>query len=186
MPILGSAAAGTALGYQVLSLIPAQARDFLLAPFLVLFLILIVLEREPGWNLVLLLVFSISAGSLLNWSNVDVTSWLTWFLFLFLCTGGLTLALRWSTHLPRGLNILSPLSILYLLGWMGIILRVLPGWMRDVWIIAGLLLFTGLAARALGQGFTLPIEESPIPLGIELFLILFNLFWLSGLILTQD
>ncbi len=181
LPSLGSAAVGTVLGYQFLSLIPLQASTFLLISTLILFLSLIILDREPGWNLVLLLGFSINAGSLLNWSGLDPSSWLTWLLFLVLCGAALVMATRLRPHLPTG--ILRPVSVFYLLGWLAAILEILPDWLRVLWMTAGLLFFTGLAAGTITRVFTLEIEESPTPLSIELYLILFNLFWLSGLVL---
>ena len=180
LPSLGSAAIGAVLGYQVLFWIPIQARTYLLISTLILFLSLIILDREPGWNLLLLLGFSINAGSLLNLCGVDPSGWAIWLLILVLCGAALVMATRLRTHLPPG--ILHPIFVFYLLGWLAAILEVLPDWLRALWMIVGLLLFTGLAASALKRGFTLGTEESPTPMSIELFLILFNLFWLSGLI----
>ena len=180
LPSLGSAAVGAVLGYQFLFLVPRQARTYLLISTLILFLSLIILDREPGWNIVLLLGFSITAGSLLNLCGVDPSSWLTWLLFLVLCGVALVMATRRRDHLPPGM--LRLVSVFYLLGWLVVILKVMPDWLRVLWMTAGLLFFMGLAASALKRGFALGIEESPTPLSIELFLILFNLFWLSGLI----
>jgi len=39
-----------------------------------------------------------------------------------------------------------------------------------------------IAAGALQRVFSLEVRESPVPLAIELWVILFNLFWLSGLV----
>ena len=170
------------MGYNLLFLIPARSRAYLLIPFLVLFLAMTILDREPGWNLVLLLGFSFTAGTLLNWSGADAARWGTWLLFLSLCAAALIWAAVLGLSLSKGLKFLFPLTVLYLLGWLGIIFWDLPGWIRGLWIYSGLTLFTAIAAGILQKGMTIHSEESPVPLGIELWVILFNLFWLSGLI----
>lgn len=179
-PLLGSAAAGAALGFQLLFLIPPRGRSYLLIPFLVLFLAMTILEKEPGWNLALLLGFSLTAGLLLNWSGADAIRWGTWLLFLGCWTVGLIGAVILGRPLQKALKFLFPLTALYMLGWLGVILWDLPGWIKGTWVLSGLALFTVIAAGVLQRGFTLQDEESPVPLGIELWVILFNLFWLSA------
>ena len=170
------------MGYHLLFLIPARSRVYLLIPFLILFLAMTILDREPGWNLVLLLGFSFTAGTLLNWSGADAGRWSTWLLFLGLWAAALVWAVALEPSLYKGLKFQFPLTVLYLLGWLGIIFWDLPGWIRGLWIVSGTLLFTMIAAGVLQKGMTIQKEESPVPLGIELWVILFNLFWLAGLI----
>jgi hypothetical protein len=151
-------------------------------PFLILFLAMTILDQEPGWNLALLIGFSVTAGTLLNWSGADAARWETWLLFLGLLAAAMIGAMTLGTTLGKGIKFLFPLTILYMLGWLGIIFWDLPGWLRGFWMFSGLLLFTVIAAGALQRGFTMRVEDSPVPLSIELWVILINLFWLSGLL----
>jgi hypothetical protein len=180
VPILAPACLAAALGYNLLPLIPAWARAYLLIPFLVFFLAMTLLDREPGWNMALLLGFSISAGLLLNWSGSEAARWSTWLLFLGLVGAAWIGAVSLGTVLAKGLTLLFPLTVLYLLGWLGIILLNLPEWVRGLWILSGLALFTVIAAGTLRRVFKLEVQDTPLPLAIELWVILINLFWLSG------
>ncbi|RLD00556.1 MAG: hypothetical protein DRI46_07230 [Chloroflexi bacterium] len=168
------------MGFNLLTLIPIQGRAYLLIPFLVFFLAMTILDREPGWNLILLMVFSFTAGLLLNWSGTDTSRWQTWLLFLGSGVAAVLGAVTLGKSLQTGLQFLLPLTVLYLLGWPGVLLWDLPGWIRGFWMLSGLLLFTLIAAAVLQRGFTLEVEESPVPLGISLWVILVNLFWVSG------
>lgn len=77
---------------------------------------------------------------------------------------------------------LIPSAGLYLLGWLGIIIWNLSGWILKIWILWGLILFTMITAGLLQSGLTLRKKESPVPLGIEIWVVLLNLFWLSSLL----
>lgn len=181
-PVLVLASAAAFLGYDQLSLIPARARSFLLIAFLVLFLIMTILDQEPGWNIVLLLGFSISAGMLLNWSDAEAARWGTWLAFFGLTGSALTGSVVFGKALRKGMRYLLPLTAFYILVWMGMIFWDLPPWVRGSLILSGLVLFTVFTAGTLQRGYSLKKDESPIPLSIKLWVILFNLFWLTGLI----
>jgi hypothetical protein len=180
-PLLASGAAAAALGFHLLSLIPAQGRAYLLIPFLILFLAMTILDQEPGWNLALLMGFSFTAGLLLKWSDAAAGRWSTWLIFLGLLGAALIGAVVLGKKISKGLRFLIPLTALYMLGWVGVLIWDLPPWVQGVLILSGLILFTVIAAGALQRCITLEVQESPIPPVIELWVILFNLFWLAGL-----
>ena len=141
-----------------------------------------ILDQEPGWNLALLMGFSFTAGLLLKWSGAAAGRWSTWLIFLGLLAAAILGAVVLGNKISKGLKFLIPLTALYMLGWVGVLLWDLPPWIQGVLILFGLALFTAIAVGALRRVFSLEVEESPIPPTIELWVILFNLFWLSGLL----
>jgi hypothetical protein len=153
-----------------------------LIPFLILFLVMTILDQEPGWNVALMMGFSFTAGLLLKWSGADTGSWSTWLIFLGLLVAALIGAFILGERISKGLKFLLPLTALYMLGWLGVLFWDLPPLVQGILILSGLVLFTAIAAGALQRGFSLEAAESPVPLAIELWVILFNLFWLAGLI----
>lgn len=181
-PLLIPAVGMAALGFNLLSLIPALEGHILLILFLVLFLAMTVLDREPGWNLALLLGFSFTGGALLNWSGAEVSREVTWLVFLGLLSLALFGAASLGATLKTGLKFLFPLTAFYTLGWVSVLLWDPPSWIQGLLIMVGLALFTAAAASVQQRGFDLGAEDSLVPLGIQLVVILFNLFWLSGLI----
>ena len=181
-PLLIGAAVGVALGYFALDYIPAAARPYLLIPFLVIFLAMIVLDAEPGWNVALFLAFALAAGMILRWTGVDPIRGWVWALFLGLVGVSLLGAALLGEGYQRVLRSLFLVTILYLLGWLLLALVKLPPLFRGFWILAGLALFTLLAAGIFLKGRSLKREESPVPLAIEVFVVLYNLFWLAGLV----
>jgi hypothetical protein len=141
-----------------------------------------ILDQEPGWNVALLMGFSFTAGLLLQWSGAEVTRLSTWLIFLGFLGAALIGAVVLGKAISRGLKFLLPLTALYMVGWLGILFWDLPFWVQGVLILSGLVLFTVIAAGTLQRGFSLSAEETPVPFSIELYVILFNLFWLAGLI----
>jgi hypothetical protein len=157
-------------------------RVYLLVPFLGFFLGMIILDQEPGWNIALLAGFALTAGLLLNWSGSNPSQWLTWVLFLGLGGVSLTGAAVMGERFQTWMRVLLALTVIYLLGWLALItLDLAPGY-RGFWILTGLLLFTLITMGILQRGVKSDQDSSPVPLAIELFVVLFNLFWLSGLV----
>ncbi len=181
-PVLGLAAAGLILGFHLMELIDGPGNALMLIIFLVLFLAMNLLIQEPGWNLVLLLGFSITSGLVLNWTGVFPGRWGTWILFLGLITAALSRILKQGEAHQINLIYRIPPAGLYLSGWLVIIIWKLSGWILKIWIIWGLILFTMITADLLRSGLTLRKKESPVPLGIEIWVVLLNLFWLSSLL----
>lgn len=165
-----------------MDLIFLEVGILLLIPSLVLYLALVIMAQEPGWNLVLLLGLSILCGALLNGCWGGANPWLTWSLFLALL-GVVGIAVKYSSLiLERSLAVLRPLTGLYLLGWSAIILGNPPHWIRSILVPAGLALFAILAAGIMDNGLKEDGKRDPTSLGIELWVILFNLFWLCSMV----
>lgn len=141
-----------------------------------------ILDQEPGWNIVLMLGFAITGGMLLNWSEADAARGSTWLTFLGLSGSAVIGSMILGRTLQKGLKFLLPLTALYMLAWVGILIWDPPLWVMSSLILSGLILFTLIAAGALQRGYSMNKKESMIPLSIELWVILFNLFWLTGLI----
>jgi len=181
-PVLGLATAGSVLGFHLMELIAASGSAYILILFLVFFLALNFLIREPGWNLVLLLGFSITSGLVLNWTGVVAGRWGTWILFLGLITAALSRVLKQGDARQTNSVFLVPIAGFYLFGWLVIIIWNLSGWIQKIWILSGLILITVITADLLQSGLTMRKKESPIPLGIEIWVVLLNLFWLSSLL----
>jgi len=181
-PVLGLATAGSALGFHLIELIDGPRKAHTILIFLVLFLAMNLLIEEPGWNLVLLLGFSITSGLVLNWTRAAAGYWGTWILFLGLITVALGRILKQGDGRRMNSMYLIPSASFYLVGWLGIIIWNLSGWILKIWVLWGLILFTMITAGLLQSGLTLRKKESPVPLGIKIWVVLLNLFWLSSLL----
>ena len=72
-PFLGLGLLAAVLGYQLAGLIPVTARVYIQIAFLGLLFSLIILDKEPGWNVVLFICFGIAAGMMLFHSVSDLT-----------------------------------------------------------------------------------------------------------------
>jgi hypothetical protein len=181
-PLLGLGICAAVIGFNLADLIPPGGRIYLVIVLLALLLSLVILDTEPGWNLILFLSFAGAAGALLFWSGAAFTRWNTWVLFLSLIVisilGGTFLGARFG----RAGRFLFPITILYLIGWTLFLFYQLPAALKMIWIISGLILFTLINISLLIRGKTQNQEGSPVPLAIGLFVVLFNLCWLSGLI----
>ena len=182
-PILGLGLVATIVGYQLSIFLPFTAKIYLQGAFLVLLISMVIMDTEPGWNVVLFLGFGLVAGINLRWSGADLTRLRTWifFLSLFLCslTGGALL--KRDTGRAAGILFLS--TFLYMIGWFLFILTTQPESARTIWIILGLVLFTLVAIAVISKGLSKKDDSHPLSLSIQLFLVFFNLFWLSGMFL---
>jgi len=170
------------LGYRLADWIPGIGSFYQLVIILGLLLGMIILGNEPGWNVILYLGFALAGGVLLFWSGALVNQLKTWILFsvLFLISlAGGTFS-RGSTG--RAAAVLFPITIFYLIGWVFFLYFPLPALFRMIWMILGLVLFTLITIAVFNRGKNLSQGESAVPLTIELFVVLFNLCWLSGLI----
>ena len=181
-PTLGLGALTAVCGFNLAYLIPPTARNYLVAALLVLLLSMIILDKEPGWNLALLLAFALTAGALLYWSGPVYSKTNTWILSLTL----VLTSIIGGTFLGEGFGrlgrLLFPITIVYLIGWILFLFYQVPGDLKLIWIVTGLILFTLITLSLLIQGKTQDQEDSPLPRAIALFVVIFNLFWLSGLL----
>jgi len=76
-------------------------------------------------------------------------------------------------------------TVLYMLGWIILAVVSLPALISMIWTILGLALFTVISMAVISHGKTLARDESAIPLAVQIFVVQFNLFWLSALIWTM-
>ncbi|MCK4490278.1 MAG: hypothetical protein KAU23_08470 [Anaerolineales bacterium] len=181
-PLLGLGVAAVILGYRLADWIPGIGSFYQLVIFLGLLLGMIILGTEPGWNVTLYLGFALAAGVLLFWSGALVNQLKTWILFSVLFLISLAGGAFSSRITGRAAALLFPITIFYLMGWILFLFFPLPGLYKTIWIIFGLVLFTLITIAVFNRGKILRQEESAVPLNIELFVVLFNLYWLSGLI----
>lgn len=73
-------------------------------------------------------------------------------------------------------------TLLYMMGWILFAFVSLPDLAGMIWIILGLALFTFILMAVISQGKTQNDESSAVPLSIQLFVVLFNICWLSSLL----
>jgi hypothetical protein len=179
-PLLGLGVIAALLGYKLAIFIPATGRIYLFVGFLVLLMSMMILDTEPGWNVGFFLVFAMTAGALLYWSGSGTRQVYTWFLFIFLVLISLIGALYLRYRVSRIVVLLYPSAFLYMIGWVGLLFFDLPILFTMVWTMIGFILFTLINTAVLIRGKSNDEEDSPVPIVIELFVVLFNLFWLSG------
>ena len=182
IPLLGLGIGAVILGYHLADWIPEIGSFYQLVIILGLLLGMIILGTEPGWNVTLYLGFALAGGVLLFWSAALVNQLKTWILFSVLFLISLAGGAFSSRSTGRAVAVLFPITIFYLIGWVFFLYFPLPGLFRMIWIILGLVLFTLITIAEFSRGKNLSQGESAVPLTIELFVVLFNLYWLSGLI----
>lgn len=181
-PFLGLGLLASFLGYQLVNIILPVAGNYIQIAFLALLFAMVILDTEPGWNLVMFLAFGVVAGMILNWSSSEISQLKTWILFSILLLISITGGLFLKRDSGRAARVLFLSTFLYMIGWFLIILTSLPGIVRTIWIVLGLILFTLVAMAVISQGKTRNDEGSAIPLSIQLFVVLFNICWLSSLV----
>lgn len=120
------------------------------------------------------------AGTLLSELNLEINSSATWIIFgglvIFSMVGGLLS----GYYTTRTANLLFPITILYCLGGLLVGGQTQQHFLRESWFILGLVLFSLAAILVMGRRKNLEEDINPLPLGCELFVIYFNLFWLVG------
>lgn len=181
-PFLGLGLMTAILGYQLADLVPVTARIYLQIVFLGLIISMINLDEEPGWNLVLLISFGIAAGMMLLWSGDGLLRLKSRIIFsvLFIISliGGVFI--QGSGGLAA--RILFYSTFLYMAGWISFTFIQLPDLAGTIWTVLGLVLFTLILMAAISQGKTRNDEDSAVPISIQLFVVLFNICWLSSLL----
>jgi len=181
-PFLGLGLMTAILGYQLAELVPVTARIYFQIVFLGLIFSMIILDEEPGWNLVLLICFGIAAGMMLLWSGDGLlrlkTRLIFSVLFIISLVGGVFI--QGSGGRAAGMLFFS--TLLYMAGWMLLSFVQLPDLAGTLWTVLGLVLFPLILMAAISQGKTRNDEDSAIPLSIQLFVVLFNICWLSNLL----
>jgi len=181
-PYLGLGFLALLVGFKLAGLLPMITRMYVQIAFLGLLLGLIILDQERGWNLVLFILFGIAAGAVFfHWSpdSPQANSWILFIVLLIISMVGGSL-IREAGGRAAGVLFIS--SIFYMMGWIFFAIIQLPEFIVMIWTILGVVLFTFIAIAVISQGIKLKKEVSSIPLSIQLFVVLFNLCWLTGLL----
>jgi hypothetical protein len=181
-PFLGMGLLALIFGYQLAELVPVTARVYLQIVFLGLIFSMIILDKEPGWNLVLLICFGATAGMMLFWSGgnlLQLKSWAVLSISLMISLAG-GIFMKGSGKRVAGLLFFC--TFLYMIGWILFAIFPLPDLSGIIWIVLGLALFSFILMVVISQGKTQNEEISAVPLSIQLFVVLFNLCWLASLL----
>lgn len=181
-PFLGMGLLAAILGYQLAELVPVTARIYLQIVFLGLIFSMVILDEEPGWNLVLLICFGIAAGMMLLWSGDGLLRLKSRIIFSVLFIISLVGGVFMQGSGGRAARMLFSSTLLYMAGWILFTFFQLPDLAKAIWTVLGLVLFTLILMAAISQGKTRNDEGSAIPLSIQLFVVLFYICWLSSLL----
>jgi len=171
-----------ALGNHLGKYIPSEWWLLPAASALILLVTLQIFKLVPRLNFVLLLGLALSAGMLLNWFDLPREGWLAWILL----TLGIIISLAWGFLVGIRLGwigaLFFPLTIGYLIGWIMIsLVPELAEW-TIAWAVVGLFVFVSLAIHIVTEGRYSKVQEMPIPLVSDLFIVYFNLFWIGAVI----
>jgi len=180
VPLLGITGFAVGVGYKVGIQIPEVGGIYHQIISWGLFIGLLILREERGWNLALLFGAAIMAGTLLSELNLEINSSAIWIFFgglvIFSIGGGLIS----GYYKDRTINLLFPITLLYCIGGLLVGRQTQQYILQESWFILGLVLFSLAAILVIGRRKTLEEDINPLPLGCELFVIYFNLFWLAG------
>jgi hypothetical protein len=150
-----------------------------------LFLVLLqIFKQVARLNLLLMLGFSLSLGSLLPVFDLWVDLWFPILILLL----GLGLALLWAylvgLHMPWMGVLFFFLTLAYLLGWGILFFLTVPVNFELIWASIGILLFLGLGVYMLTQARYAPPQEQVVPIVSDLFVVYGNLFWVSAILVN--
>jgi hypothetical protein len=180
--MVGAGIIAGVVGYNLAENIPINGRLYLQIFFLALLVSMMILDTEPGWNIVLSLGFAVTAGALLSWSSVDIIQIKSWILFIGLVLITIIGGNYLSKDIGRSSGFLYPSAVLYMVGWILFLFLNLPAFFFTIWTYSGMVLFVLITMAVLIRGKTNNQKDSIVPIIIQLFIGLFNLFWLSAMI----
>lgn len=170
------------IGFLVAGIFEIKNTGYIFPFFLLILFVLLFLKFDTGWNLALIIVFSLFSGFLLGCLDPDcfqnrsillffVLSTLTWFGAGFL---------RRDISIPLFLMLF--LCICYLLGWIWILIATQYTRIFFVWIMFGIglnLLFSLCILNRAKKEIS-AVEETP--LAVDLIVFSINLFWFSAIL----
>lgn len=178
-PVLGAAALAAGGGYYLGQWAPVAIRPYLIIIAWCLLIGMYILDQEPTWNFFLLVGFSALGGVLLRGLGSGINQGRGWGSLAV----GLMLALLWGSWAGSQLSgagiYLFPLTILYLLGWIGLSFYSFPSQYIAIWAALGWVLFLLIATSVISRGAFRTESVEPVSLAGDLFVVLFNLFWLG-------
>jgi hypothetical protein len=139
-------------------------------------------KQIHGWNLALLLVFSLAAGVLWGRLGAPVKVWLAWVL---ICVN-LSLSLAWAYGLRMSLgwiaSALTPCLGVYFGGWLALAFLPQPYVVTVIWAFIGVLLFLGMGIHLVSEARYLDAASTSVPLAGDLFIVYLNLYWLGAVL----
>jgi len=180
VPFLGLGMLASIFGYQLIYLIPNDTGIFLQVAFLALLFGMVILDTEPGWNMILFLAFGLAAGMMIRRSGADISQLRTWVLFSIVMLISITGGFFSKRDTGPAVGILFLCAFLYMIGLFLYLITSLPEIVRTIWNVLGLILFTLIAITVISQEKSQKTEGMPIAFSIQLYVALFNLFWLSS------
>ena len=146
---------------------------------LVVFIGMVTFRGVGGWNIALLIGFSVIAGAFLG-SVFPSEEGLSWTMALLATLGILFLAAgvgNWLGIRLQGLGVTLWIgSWGYLLGWVLLALLDSSTMLQTIWAFAGLIIFGGLAATWFANLMTSEEQPNTVSLAIDLFIVGLNLF----------
>lgn len=180
VPFIGIGLVITTLGFRAAHLIPSDGKLVVQIVVLIIFVMLVILENEPFWNFLLFLVFSLGAGVMLFWLCAGSAQAKDWILcvVLFLFSAAASELIPGVSRPVNGALTIG--TLLFMIGWIALQFVTLPVWVRVTWSILGLTLFTAALMSIINKGKIIRGEDSALPLSIQFYIILFNLYWLSS------
>ena len=125
-PLLGAGVLAAFLGYHLTDRVLAISEIYQWLILLGLFIGLIILDKEPGWNVVLYLGFALVAGALFCRSGALTGQVKSWVLFSALFLISLTGGAFSSKGTERVAVILFPVILFYMSGWVFFLLFPVP------------------------------------------------------------
>jgi hypothetical protein len=125
---------------------------------------------------------ALCAGILLTWSGAELDKIRTWIIFIGLLILILICGVLIKGDIKRAWILVYPITLIYIIGWVFFLSSQIPTAYQRIWIIFGMILFSVLAVLILVRGRAKEQDDKTVSLGSELFLVLFNLCWLSGLV----
>jgi hypothetical protein len=168
------------MGFLVAGSFEIKNTGYIFPGFLFILFVLLFLKFDTGWNLALIIIFSVISGFMLGCLDPDCfqNKSVVLFLILSLLTWIGVGFLRRDVSIP--LFVMLFLCIGHLLGWIWIVTASQHTRIFFVWIIFGIglnLLFSlGILNRAKKE--ISAVEE--IPLAVDLIVFSINLFWFSA------
>jgi hypothetical protein len=152
-----------------------------------LFIAMLTFREQQGWNLALLLGFSVLLGAVISALGTGPGETLgyepLWLLLPCLAIGAIAGSFL-SSRVGEVGAILWLISWVYLLGWAALIFLQLDPIFYLTWSVVGLLLFTGLAAVWFAHLELHLAQRSSVSVAIDLYLLGINLY-LAALILQS-
>ncbi len=179
VPVLGAAVLAACGGFFLGRWVPSGIRPYLIIIAWSLLIGMFILDKDPTWNFFLLVGFSLLGGMLLQGLAIGVNQGKVWGSLAV----GFMIALLWGSwsgsQLSQAGMYLFPITVLYLMGWIGVSFFTFPTQIVALWAGLGWLLFTLIGTSVFSRGASGVEKLELTALASDLFVVFFNLFWLG-------